>query len=119
MHRALEPRTGHLRLAVPATQTFTASVIKSFSSLFPTSSLFSTGGDELNTKCLTNDGPFMAALNSSGRTFEQALSDFTVKSHAVLKGVNKTPVVWEEMVLANNVTLGNDTVVMYVTVLSF
>jgi len=33
-------------------------------------------------------------------------------SHNALKSIGKTPVVWEEMVLVNNVTLSNETVVM-------
>lgn len=108
---ANEPPSGQLRFAVPATQTFTISVLKTFSSLF-TSKMFSTGGDELNAKCYQNDAPTQAALTASGKTIEQALSDFTVAEHNVLAGQGKTAVVWEEMVLAHNVTLRNNTVVM-------
>jgi len=109
---ANEPPSGQLRFAVPATQAFTTSVLDGFGKLFPTSSFFSTGGDEINQKCFDNDPQTQAALTASGKTFEEALSAFTVAEHAVLRAQGKTPVVWEEMVLSHNITLGNDTVVM-------
>jgi len=108
---ANEPPSGQLRFASSATQSFTVDVIKSFSSLF-SSKMFSTGGDELNTKCYDNDAQTQAALKQSGKTLEQALSDFTVAEHSELAKEGKTPVVWEEMVLAHNVTLSNNTIVM-------
>lgn len=73
---------------------------------------FSTGGDEINAKCYTDDSQTQKALNASGKTFLQALDDFTQAEHKALRGVGKTAVVWEELVLAFPVTLANDTIVM-------
>ncbi|KDQ62085.1 glycoside hydrolase family 20 protein [Jaapia argillacea MUCL 33604] len=108
---ANEPPAGQLRFASPATTNFTASLLGAVASMFP-STLFSTGGDELNTNCYTNDSITQYYLNSTGETLEQALSNFTVKTHSVLEAMGKTPVVWEEMVLVHNVTLSNETIVM-------
>jgi Glycosyl hydrolase family 20, catalytic domain len=71
----LEPPQGQLRFAVPVTQNFTVSVLKSFSSMFR-SKLFSTGGDEINLLCYDKDAPTQAALKSAHLTFEQALHNF-------------------------------------------
>lgn len=73
---------------------------------------FSTGGDEINTKCYTDDPQTQAALNASGKTFVQALDEFTQAEHKALRGVGKSPVVWEELVLTFPVTLANDTIIM-------
>lgn len=76
------------------------------------SSYFSTGGDEININCYDQDAPTQKQLNATGQTLEQALDTFTQTTHAAIIEEGKTPVVWEEMVLANNVTLANDTLVM-------
>lgn len=96
--------------------------------------MFSTGGDELNIPCYDADAETQQILNSTGQTLEQALSTFTQSTHGALATLGKTPVVWEgalrgdtghahgadyahvEMVLEHNVTLANDTVVMYVLI---
>ena len=39
------------------------------------STLFSTGGDEVNIKCYTDDVQTQQALNASGKTLEQALDE--------------------------------------------
>jgi len=106
---ANEPPAGQLRLASPKTIEFSSGLLTSASKLFK-SSYFSTGGDEVNANCYAKDTQTQTDLN--GRTFDQGLSDFKVAMHGALRKVNKTPVVWQEMVLAHNVTLGNDTVVL-------
>ena len=55
----------------------------------------STGGDELNVNCFTQDPQSQQLLNSTGKTFEQALDTFTQATHQVLEKHGKTPVVWE------------------------
>jgi len=57
--------------------------------------MFSTGGDELNVNCYTQDAQTQADLKQSGRTLEQALDVFTQGTHGALKAIGKTPVVWE------------------------
>ncbi|KAJ7119861.1 N-acetylhexosaminidase [Mycena epipterygia] len=108
---ANEPPAGQLRLASEATSNFTAGMLKAAAGLFP-GKFFSTGGDEINANCYTQDSETQASLASSNKTFAQALDAFTQASHAALRSVGKSAVVWEEMVLANPVTLANDTIVM-------
>lgn len=108
---ANEPPAGQLRLASDATTQFTAKLLSAAAKLSP-STLFSTGGDELNTNCYAADEPTQAALNATGKTLEQALDTFTQVTHKALIAEGKTPVVWEEMVLVHNVTLASDTVVL-------
>jgi hexosaminidase len=108
---ANEPPAGQLRLASAATANFTASLISSIAKTLP-STMFSTGGDELNVNCYTQDAQTQAELTATGRTLEQALNVFTQTTHGALKAIGKTPVVWEEMVLVHNVTLSESTIVM-------
>lgn len=110
--KCLEPPAGQLRLASPSTTNFTAGLLAAVARMFP-STLLSTGGDELNLNCYTQDAETQADLKASGRTLEQALDVFTQHTHAAIRAEGKTPAVWEEMVLEHNVTLSNDTVVMY------
>ncbi|KAH9960973.1 glycoside hydrolase superfamily [Lactifluus volemus] len=112
---ANEPPAGQLRLASRATIDFMASLLSAAAKLFP-STLFATGGDEINT-----------------RTLNEALDVFTQATHGALRSLGKTPVVWEgeldilrvywwdsqvffgfgtEMVLNFNLTLSNDTIAL-------
>ncbi|KAL0960600.1 hypothetical protein HGRIS_005632 [Hohenbuehelia grisea] len=108
---ANEPPAGQLRLASPSTVNFTASVISAAAAEL-SSTLFSTGGDELNTNCYTEDTATQADLKSQGRSLEQALSVFMHATHSALSKLGKTPVVWEEMVLEHNLNLTKNAVVM-------
>ncbi|EGN98182.1 glycoside hydrolase family 20 protein [Serpula lacrymans var. lacrymans S7.3] len=109
---ANEPPAGQLRFAAPETVNFTAELISAAAKLFP-SKYFSTGGDEINQECYTQDAQTQQILNSTGQTFTEALSTFTKSSHDALEEQGKTPIVWEEMVLDFNVTtLSNKTIVM-------
>ncbi|KAH9932733.1 N-acetylhexosaminidase [Epithele typhae] len=108
---ANEPPAGQLRFANETVTKYIGDVFGAMSKMFP-STLFSTGGDELNTKCYDIDEPTQASLNASGKTLEQALDTFTQTTHKVLTDAGKTPVVWEEMVLVHNVTLAADTKVL-------
>lgn len=106
-----EPPAGQLRFTEAATVNFTTSLLSAAAKMFP-SKYFSTGGDELNEPCYAQDPETQKTLNSTGESLEQFLSNFTVASHTALAQEGKTPVVWEEMVLAHNVTLANNTIVM-------
>ncbi|KAG6900656.1 hypothetical protein C0993_006760, partial [Termitomyces sp. T159_Od127] len=108
-----EPPAGQLRLTSAATTNFTAELISSMAKTLP-STLFSTGGDEVNTNCYLQDPQTQADLASSGRTLEQALSSFVQATHKPLIDLGKTPVVWEEMLLEHNVTLPMTAAVMCV-----
>jgi hypothetical protein len=89
-----EPPAGQLRFASPATVDFTASLLSSASSMFR-SKFFSTGGDEINTKCYDDDEQTQVLLNETRQTLEQALDAFTQKTHAALRAQGKSAVVWE------------------------
>ncbi|KAL5522576.1 hypothetical protein ACEPAG_8593 [Sanghuangporus baumii] len=106
-----EPPSGQLRITSSTTTNFTASLFSAVASIMP-SSLLSTGGDEINIPCFDSDPETQMALNATGMTIEQALSNFTQATHGALIAAGKIPVVWEEMVLEHNVTLSNETVVM-------
>ena len=92
--------------------------------------LFSTGGDELNTNCYVNDTIFQDALMAANETFYGALNTYVLGTHDTVRAYGKTPVVWEgesviriirtktiekvsvEMLLMDYVELGNDTLIM-------
>lgn len=88
------PAAGQLRFASPATTNFTAGLLAATAKMFP-SNLFSTGGDELNTNCYTDDPETQQILDSTHQTLEQALDTFTKTTHAALEELGKTTVVWE------------------------
>ncbi|KAH9044042.1 N-acetylhexosaminidase [Lactarius deliciosus] len=106
---ANEPPAGQLRLASPATVNFTVGLLSAVAKMFP-STLFSTGGDEINARCYQDDAQTQQELG--GKTVAQALDTFTQATHGALKSLGKTPVVWEEMVLNFNLTLSKDTIAM-------
>jgi hexosaminidase len=83
-----------LRFASLATVNFTAHLLAAVAKMFP-SKYISTGGDEINEACYAADTQTQQLLNSTGQTFEQALSTFTVATHGALKQQRKTVVVWE------------------------
>ena len=60
--------------------------------MFP-STLFSTGGDEINAQCYKDDPETQQEL--AGRNLSQALGAFTQATHGALRSLGKTPVVWE------------------------
>ena len=89
-----EPPAGQLRFASGDTTQFTTKLLAAAAKLSP-STLFSTGGDELNLPCYQDDTETQQLLNSTGKTLEQALDTFTQTTHAALIKEGKTPVVWE------------------------
>ncbi|KAL1657961.1 glycoside hydrolase family 20 protein [Schizophyllum commune] len=108
---AAEPPSGQLRFTTPDVVDFASSLVKAVASKL-SSSYFSTGGDEINMACFEQDEQFQKELNETGKTFDTALDAFIQDVHGTLHDINKTPVVWEEMVLDQNVTLSNDTIVI-------
>ncbi|GJE96907.1 glycoside hydrolase family 20 protein [Phanerochaete sordida] len=122
---ANEPPAGQLRLATPATLNFSVELVSAVSSKFR-SSLFSTGGDEVNTNCYAQDAQTQADLQASGMTLDEALDQFLHATHAVVRAQGKTPIVKEggyavnrrrrnadvaiDMILKHNTTLPNTTI---------
>ncbi|RXW23792.1 hypothetical protein EST38_g2061 [Candolleomyces aberdarensis] len=107
---ANEPPAGQLRLASSATTNFTVSILSSIARTLP-STMFGTGGDEINVKCYQKDPNTQEDLKRSGATLEKALDSFTQSTHGALRQLGKKVVVWQEMVLDHRVSLANDTIV--------
>ena len=91
---ANEPPAGQIRIANPAAVNFTGDMLAAIARTLP-SSLFSIGGDEVNTNCYRDDSVTQQDLKDTGKTFDQALSDFVQSNQEVLASIGKTPVVWE------------------------
>ncbi|OCH90413.1 N-acetylhexosaminidase [Obba rivulosa] len=108
---ANEPPAGQLRFADPSVTQYTTELLHAVAEMFP-GTMLSTGGDELNTNCYDADAETQSLLKSTGRTLEEALDVFVQAEQKTLASVGKTPVVWEEMVLVQNVTLSSDTLVL-------
>ncbi|KAF8333584.1 N-acetylhexosaminidase [Cantharellus anzutake] len=108
---ANEPPAGQLRLATASVIEFTQNLIKSVLPSLP-SKYFSTGGDEINTNCYSQDPETQSELEKKGWTLDQALGNFVGKIHSTVASLGKTPVVWEDLVLSHNLTLANNTIVM-------
>lgn len=67
-----------------------------------------TGGDEVNVNTYLLDDTVRSNLTSVLQPLIQKLVDF---NHAKLRKAGLTPIVWEEMLLHWNLTLGSDVVV--------
>ena len=91
---AAEPPAGQIRFSSKDVVDFASSLVKAVAGNL-SSSYFSTGGDEINTKCYEADAQFQQELNATGATFDIALDSFIQNVHGPLAEVNKTPVVWE------------------------
>ncbi|EMD39645.1 glycoside hydrolase family 20 protein [Gelatoporia subvermispora B] len=108
---ANEPPAGQLRFADPNVTQFTTELLHAVAEMFP-GTMLSTGGDELNIPCYDADTETQSLLQSSGQTLEEALNVYVQAEQKTLASVGKTPAVWEEMVLVQNVTLSPDTLVL-------
>ncbi|KAH8824949.1 N-acetylhexosaminidase [Flagelloscypha sp. PMI_526] len=100
-----EPPAGQIRIADSAAVSWTQNLFKATAKLFKTGPFLSIGGDEVNAKCYQEDSETQASLSASGKTIDQALSDFVLGNAKVVTDVGKTAVVWEEMVLDHNIAL--------------
>lgn len=74
----------------------------------PYSAYFHTGGDELNNNVYLFDETVGSNDSSIIQPFLQKFVDF---NHAHVRAAGLTPIVWEEMLLVWNLTLGDDVVV--------
>ncbi|KAL1746838.1 glycoside hydrolase family 20 protein [Schizophyllum fasciatum] len=124
---AAEPPSGQLRITSRAVLDFTTALLRDVARRLP-SAYFSTGGDEVNEACYVRDLQTQADLAATGLSLEEALSMFVHAAQDAVAEEGKTPVVWEgrrrtvckyreadsfpEMVLAHNLTLSNETIVM-------
>jgi hexosaminidase len=106
---AAEPPTGVLKLNEPKVYDFVA---KLFSDLLPRLSpytaYFHTGGDELKYDAYLYDETVKSNNPAVLKPLVQKLVDH---SHGLVRSAGLTPIVWEEMILSWNLTLGQDTIV--------
>ncbi|BGP28592.1 Glucosamine-6-phosphate isomerase (Glucosamine-6-phosphate deaminase) (GNPDA) (GlcN6P deaminase) [Rhodotorula toruloides] len=108
---AAEPPAGQLRLGRPDTLAFSKRVLQDVAKL-SSSSFFSSGGDEVNERCYLDDPETKTALEARNATVDELLGEYVTGLHDALVESNKTPVVWEELVLKHDLGLANETVVM-------
>jgi hexosaminidase len=104
-----EPPCGAFKLNDTAVDTFLGTVFDDlFPRLAPYTSYFHTGGDELNA----NDSMLDPGVKSnSTAVLQPLLQKFIDTQHARVRKAGLTPMVWEEIPIDWNVTLGKDVVV--------
>lgn len=106
---ANEPPSGQLKLNSTAVYKFLDTLWKDvLPRLSPYSAYFHTGGDELNVNAYLLDETVRSNSTSVIKPLLQKFVDF---NHDHVRAAGLTPVVWEEMLLVWNLTLGADVVV--------
>lgn len=106
---AAEPPSGTLKLNSPAVDSFLETLLNDLlPRVLPYSSYFHTGGDEVNKNAYQLD----ETVQSSEPTVLQPLMQkFIDRNHDQVRKAGLTPIVWEEMLLDWNLTLGKDVIV--------
>lgn len=106
---AAEPPSGTLKLNSAAVDSFLGGLFADLGPrVKPYSAYFHTGGDEVNRMAYTLD----ETVESSELSVLQPLMQrFVDMVHGFVRAQGLVPVVWEEMLLQWNVTLGEDVVV--------
>ncbi|KAI9868677.1 MAG: N-acetyl-glucosamine-6-phosphate deacetylase [Trichoglossum hirsutum] len=106
---AAEPPSGQLKLNSPAVTSFLHTLFDDLlPRLSPYSAYFHTGGDEVNVNAYALD----EGVNSNdSNVIQPFLQKFIDQNHDQLRAKGLTPIVWEEMLLQWNLTLGKDVVV--------
>lgn len=106
---AAEPPSGTLKLNSTAVDGFLEKLFDDvLPRVYPYASYFHTGGDEVNKNAYALDD---TVTNSSTDVLQPLMQKFVDRNHAQVRKQGLTPVVWEEMLLEWNVTLGDDVVV--------
>jgi hexosaminidase len=106
---AAEPPSGTLKLNSSDVYDFLETL---FSDLLPRiapySSYFHTGGDEVNKNSYTLDD---TVKSNDSAILQPLMQKFVDRNHDQVRAMGLTPLVWEEMLLEWNVTLGSDVIV--------
>jgi hexosaminidase len=106
---AAEPPSGTLKLNSTKVYDFLTTL---FTDLLPRvstySAYFHTGGDEVNVNAYLNDETI--ASNDS-KIIQPYMQKFVDHNHDLVRKAGLTPIVWEEMLLTWNVTMGKDVIV--------
>ncbi len=108
-HYAAEPPSGTLKLNSTAVSDFMNTLYSDvLPRVRPLSAYFHTGGDEVNQNAYLNDDTVRSNDTSVLRPLIQKFVD---RNHDQIRANGMIPVVWEEMLLTWNLTLGSDVVV--------
>ncbi|KAL8725425.1 MAG: hypothetical protein Q9166_007357 [cf. Caloplaca sp. 2 TL-2023] len=106
---AAEPPSGGLKLNSSAVYDFLATLWKDLlPRVAPYSAYFHTGGDELNVNTYNLDE---TVRTNNSAILQPLLQRFVDFNHDYIRAAGLTPIVWEEMLLDWNLTLGPDVIV--------
>lgn len=106
---AAEPPSGTLKLNSTAVANFTTSLLKDLlPRVKPYTAYFHTGGDEVNANAYLNDD---TVKTNDTKVLQPLMQAFVDRNHANVRAQGMTPIVWEEMLLQWNVSLGSDVLV--------
>jgi len=106
---AAEPPSGTLKLNSSAVSDFLNTLLGDLlPRLYPYTSYFHTGGDEVNPNAYMLDD---TVKSNSTAVIQPLMQKFVDGNHAQVRAAGLTPIVWEEMLLQWNITLGSDVIV--------
>ncbi|KAL8755244.1 MAG: hypothetical protein Q9184_004854 [Pyrenodesmia sp. 2 TL-2023] len=106
---AAEPPSGSLKLNSSAVYEFLRILWEDLlPRVSPYSAYFHTGGDEVNTNVYKFDE---TVRSNASAILQPLLQRFVNYNHDYVRAAGMTPIVWEEMLLQWNLTLGQDVVV--------
>jgi hexosaminidase len=106
---AAEPPSGTLKLNSTAVYDFLETLLDDLlPRILPYSSYFHTGGDEVNKNAYTLDD---TVKSNDSAILQPLMQKFVNRNHDQVRAAGLTPVVWEEMLLEWNITLGDDVIV--------
>jgi hexosaminidase len=106
---AAEPPSGTLKLNSSAVDKFLSTLFGDLlPRVLPYSSYFHTGGDEVNKNAYEFDD---SVRSSDPAVLQPLMQKFIDQNHDKVRSQGLTPIVWEEMLLEWNLTLGKDVVV--------
>lgn len=106
---AAEPPSGTLKLNSTAVYDFLNTLYDDLlPRVNPWSAYFHSGGDEVNANAYLNDD---TVRSNDTSVLQPLMQKFVDRNHNQIRANGMTPVVWEEMLLTWNLTLGSDVVV--------
>ena len=104
-----EPPSGQLKLNSPAVVSF---IDRLFADVLPRtapySPYFHTGGDEVNANVYLLDE---TVRSNSTSVIQPFLQNFVLRLHDIVRAAGLTPIVWEELLLDWNLTIGHDVLI--------
>ncbi|OMJ10738.1 Beta-hexosaminidase 2 [Smittium culicis] len=103
--------SGQLNIAKSQSQDFARSVISEYSKLFP-DNYFNVGGNALQLGCYNSDPDVIQALKqNSTETVLTLLQKFYGSAYDQAKKEGKTPIFWEDALLAHSYSVPKDAVI--------